>query len=116
MSDLNKGDILCDSCFQQRKNNANDTKTEHIMTSNFASYFIPYIGSIKFYSNVYKYITSTDGYVHRIYFNSVDEEWYKNQKYGTCSECNNYVNTYYQLEKKNFHFFENPISKIINLL
>ena len=120
MSDLIEGTMLCFSCFQQRKNNAANTKTEHIMSSNWGLYLIPIVNSITLFSKANKCNTFPDGYIYHIYINFFDEEWSKNKNSGTCSECKKNVNTYYQLENKkgdilnNLNFSKNQIQSMKN--
>ena len=60
MSDLNKGEMLCYSCFHKRENNAQKTKKEEIMTSNWGLYLIPIVNSITLLSKANKCNTFPD--------------------------------------------------------
>ena len=105
MSDLNKGEMLCYSCFHKRENNAQKTKKEEIMTSNWGLYLIPIVNSITLLSKANKCNTFPDGCIYHIYYSCFDEHWSKNKNCGSCSECKQYVNTYYQLEDTEINIY-----------
>ena len=105
MSYLNEGAILCYSCFQERKNKAIETKTENIMKSNWGLYLIPIVNSITMFSKANKCQNFPDGNIYHVYINDYDEQWSKNKNFGSCSECKQMVNTYFQLENKKYDFF-----------
>ena len=98
MSYLNNGEMLCYSCFHKRENNARKTKKEEIMKSNWGLYLIPIVNSITLLSKASKCNNFPDGCIYHIYNSCFDEHWSKNKNCGSCSECKQYVNTYYQLE------------------
>ena len=104
MSDLNNGEMLCCSCFHKRENNAQKTKKEEIMKSNWGLYLIPIVNTITLFSKANKCNNFPDGCIYHIYYWFYDEHWSKNKNCGSCSECKQYVNTYYQLEDKKLDF------------
>ena len=105
MSYLNEGAILCYSCFQERKTKAIETKTENIMKSNWGLYLIPIVNSITLFSKANKCQNFPDGNIYHVYINDYDEQWSKNKNFGSCSQCNQLVNTYFQLEAKKCDVF-----------
>ena len=105
MLSFNEGATLCFSCFKKRESSAVETKTDNIMKSNWGLYLIPFVNSIALISKANKCETFPDGNIYHIYIDMNDEQWSKNKNLGTCSECRKFVNTYYQLEKKESDIF-----------
>ena len=79
LSYLNSGEMLCYSCFHKRENNAQKTKKEEIMTSNWGLYLIPIVNTITLFSKASKCNNFPDGCIYHIYNGCFDEHWSKNK-------------------------------------
>ena len=102
MTEINKGSKLCDLCFDKRERKATQIHTEHVLTKNWAFYFIPFICYPYTISKALKRFQYPDGYVYHIYINGIHEQWSKHKKGNDdlkkCNECNEFKNIYYELE------------------
>ena len=98
-----EGDILCNSCFSNRKQSASSTSYQDLMEKNWGLYFIPIGGTILGLSRLKRTLIDDAGGVWHVYINGNHEIWhdYRKNEYNKqrCKKCSNYESYYYELDK-----------------
>ena len=98
-----EGDILCDSCFSNRKQNASSTSYQDLIGKNWSLYLLPAVGTILYLTRFKRTVIDDAGGEWHVYINGSHEIWhdYRKNEYNKqiCKKCSNYESYYYELDK-----------------
>ena len=96
-----EGDILCSTCFDQRKKEASSTSCQDLLQKNWGLYAIPIVGLGLFLSRAKKEIIDDCSDVWHVYINGDHEVWHENRTNDynkkKCNNCNTFVSYFYEL-------------------
>ena len=99
---MQEGNTVCHTCFDARKNSANNFYKEKIFGRNWGVYLIPIVGAAIAIADSVKF--GKDGCLYHVYRNGCHEKWVhfyaESNDLKRCYSCNGFENSYYRLFSK----------------